>query len=118
MSDETTLLPCPFCGGEAEVIEADYGMYLTGYAIYCRKCCLKLGVTGRLGEAYEWSPVFNTEAEAIAAWNARAERTCEMDEDIGATQTLLTCSECGYTTRDYSPIFRGGCGAKVKAVKR
>lgn len=72
MSDETTLLPCPFCGGEAEVIEADYGMCMTGYAVYCRKCCLKLGVTGRLGEAYEWSPVFNTEAEAIAAWNTRA----------------------------------------------
>ena len=70
----TELLPCPLCKGEAEVIEADYGMYKTGYAVYCRKCCLKLGVTGRLGEAYEWSPVFNTEAEAIAAWNARAER--------------------------------------------
>lgn len=72
MSDETILLPCPFCGGEAEVIEADYGMYMTGYAVCCRKCCLKLGVTGRLGETYEWSPVFNTEAEAIAAWNTRA----------------------------------------------
>lgn len=45
---------------------------------------------------------------------ARAERTCEMDEDIGATQTLLTCSECGYTTRDYSPIFCGGCGARIR----
>lgn len=45
--------------------------------------------------------------------------TCEMDEDIGATQTLLTCSECGYTTRDYSPIFCGGCGARIrKAVER
>ena len=46
------------------------------------------------------------------------ERTCEMYEDIGATQTLLTCSECGYTTRDYNPIFCGGCGACVKAVER
>lgn len=72
MSGKTELLPCPLCGGEAEVIEADYGMYMTGYAVYCRKCCLKLGGEGRLGEAYEWSPVFNTEAEAIAAWNARA----------------------------------------------
>lgn len=48
--------------------------------------------------------------------NARTERTCEMDEDIGATQTLLTCSECGYTTRDYSPIFCGGCGARIRPV--
>lgn len=65
------LKPCPFCGSKAEVVESDYGMYLTGYAVYCRKCCLKMGVTGRLGEAYEWTPVFNTEAEAIDAWNAR-----------------------------------------------
>lgn len=72
MSGKTELLPCPFCGGEAEVIEAGYGMYMTGYAVYCKKCCLKLGVTGRLGETYEWSPVFDTEAEAIAAWNTRA----------------------------------------------
>lgn len=42
--------------------------------------------------------------------------TCEMHEDIGATQTLLTCSECGYTTRDYSPIFCGGCGARIRRV--
>jgi len=89
----TELLPCPFCGGKAEIIEADYGMYMTGYAIYCRKCCLKLGVTGRLGEAYEWSPVFDTEAEAIAAWNARAERTCKMRQHIWVP--IWTCSECG-----------------------
>ena len=84
----TELLPCPFCGGKAEIIEADYGMYMTGYAIYCRKCCLKLGVTGRLGEAYEWSPVFDTEAEAIAAWNARAEQRSEPPYD-----SLIRCLE-------------------------
>jgi len=82
------LKSCPFCGGEAEIIEVDYEMYLTGYAIYCRKCCLKLGVTGRLGEAYEWSPVFDTEAEAIAAWNARAEQRSEPPYD-----SLIRCLE-------------------------
>lgn len=120
MSDETTLLPCPFCGGEAEVIEADYGMYLTGYAIYCRKCCLKLGVTGRLGEAYEWSPVFNTEAEAIAAWNTRGERTCELK---GKSDT---CTECGASVERVThsvyemgdcfachPNYCPNCGCKV-----
>lgn len=114
------LLPCPFCGGEAEVIEAGYGMYMTGYAVYCKKCCLKLGVTGRLGETYEWSPVFDTEAEAAEAWNRRAAVTDHdfamavhdgnlwrrMDprepawEMTGSTQTqefwMCSCAECGH----------------------
>ena len=109
----TELLCCPFCGGEAEIIEAVYGMYLTGYAIYCRKCCLKLGVTGRLGEAYEWSPVFNTEAEAIAAWNARAERTCRMETAEGC-QNWNSCSECDADYYTDQPInYCPNCGARV-----
>lgn len=70
---DVPLMRCPFCGGEAELVECDYGDYKTGYAVYCiGDCRAKLGVTGRLGEAYEWTPVFDTEAEAIAAWNRRA----------------------------------------------
>lgn len=79
MSDETKLLPCPLCGGDAELIESDYGMYLTGYAVYCSKCCLKLGVAGRLGEACEWTPVFGIEAEAIEAWNTRVNTSNDKD---------------------------------------
>ena len=78
----TELLPCPFCGGEAEVIEADYGMFPTGYAVYCRTCCTKIGVTGRLGESYEWTPIYDIESEAVGAWNARAERGTLTADDI------------------------------------
>lgn len=120
------LLPCPFCGGEAEIIESDYGMYLTGYAIYCGKCCLKLGVTGRLGEAYEWSPVFDTEAEAIAAWNTRYARTCRNDS-LKRGAGVFVCSECevyldiadmDWDGEDdsggfYEPRYCPNCGAKV-----
>ena len=61
MSD---LKPCPFCGGEAEMLTAESmnGGYLFG--IMCNDCCSR-------------GDVYDTEAEAIAAWNSRAERTCK-----------------------------------------
>ena len=112
--DEPTLLPCPFCGGEAELIESECGMFQTGYAVYCTgKCRVKMGVSGRLSEVYEWTPVFDTEAEAIAAWNARyhrglteedynilldelgvSERTCR-NENGNDKYASFICSECG-----------------------
>lgn len=53
------LKPCPFCGGEAEILTAESmrGGYLFG--IMCNDCCSR-------GDVYE------NEAEAIEAWNTRA----------------------------------------------
>lgn len=138
-----TLLPCPYCGGEAELVEADYGMFNTGYAVYCRSCCTKVGVTGRLGEVYEWTPIYATESDAIAAWNTRAdtewgavpateevmaahgwvrERTCEMEyggdvtEGTAKAMGVYFCSECGSPNyNDSVPCYCIYCG---KAVKR
>ena len=54
------LLQCPFCGGEAETLTAEsmHGGYL--YGIMCSDCRSR-------------GDVYNTEAEAIAAWNSRAD---------------------------------------------
>ena len=54
------LLLCPFCGGEAETLTAESmnGGYLFG--IMCNDCRSR-------------GDVYDTEAEAIAAWNSRAE---------------------------------------------
>ena len=57
MSDETTMLPCPFCGGEARVERIGKSGYL--YVACNTAYCCDFGK-------------FDTEAEAIAAWNTRA----------------------------------------------
>ena len=70
MADE--LKPCPFCGGEAEAYHVIDG----SFACSCSSC------------SYASCAGFNTEQEAIAAWNTRAERTCmdvnEAWSDVGA----------------------------------
>lgn len=54
---ETKLLPCPFCGGEAQIIESRFGE--KGAFVGCIRC---------LATAKRYS----TKAEAIEAWNRRA----------------------------------------------
>ena len=93
---EATLKPCPFCGGEAHIWNSGY--YYHGK---CWKC--NAGISGN---------GFTTAAEAIAAWNTRAERTCKNGDDHKTVWFI--CSVCGYTqklshTRSYCP----NCGAKV-----
>ena len=128
-SSKSELLPCPFCGGEAEILTAEsmHGGYLSG--IMCNDCRSR-------------GDVYDTEAEAIEAWNTRAEtatlyeygfylngkkfvpeRTCRMT-DRGE------CSECGaYIVRAWTEVhdFNGdmkridlrshnycpNCGARV-----
>ena len=51
----TELLPCPFCGGEAQV----RGSFMDGFRVEC--CGLCFASTQR----------YRTEAEAIEAWNTR-----------------------------------------------
>ena len=68
------LKPCPFCGGEN--VETSYKDTFSGdfrRGVYCADCC---------GGIY---PYYNTEAEAIAAWNTR--------------------HQCGLTDEDYSILL-------------
>ena len=62
MTSATELKPCPFCGGDAEIHPSnDWDVKFLGstYFVWCDKCETR-------GDYY------NTEAEAIAAWNSRA----------------------------------------------
>ena len=91
------LKPCPFCGGEAETLTAEsmHGGYL--FVIMCDDCCSRGGV-------------YDTEAEAIEAWNTRAEMSQEdiailLDElgvsertchaELNESRNAVICSECG-----------------------
>ena len=98
----TDLKPCPFCGGEAKVSKWE-----RGFKVLCQKVfCAVLGP-------------FNSEAEAIEAWNTRAERTCHV---VKASRKYVLsdgtelfedgCSICNeYIGEDDNYCFN--CGAKV-----
>ena len=102
------LKPCPFCqdGGE---------LFING-GVGCRWVeCSSCGCDG---------PAYETEAEAIEAWNTRAELTCHNTAD---GDSFFRCSECGCCVltedeqgqtiwRDRKPLgvsYCPNCGAKV-----
>ena len=137
--DSHTLLPCPFCGGEAHAYRNN--LWHVGCE-HAHNGCVTMSA-------------FVTEAEAIAAWNTRAcdqceggavpmtdeamaehgwvrERTCRPSgewKSISQTQEVrhVSCSECGHEfgmERRYTipfertllvelPNFCPNCGAEV-----
>ena len=105
------LKPCPFCGGEADVMlsQSRWGQSYTIHHDTLGKCPAE----------YVGSMQFATESEAIAAWNSRAERTCKLDRND-------VCSECGACIQRIThsvyemgdgfacyPKYCPNCGAKV-----
>lgn len=72
----TELLPCPFCGGEAEVYEMQYGAdgQYSVFGVFCVDDSNSELIGLSKYQHGHFIDNFSTEAEAIAAWNARAER--------------------------------------------
>lgn len=94
MSDETTLIPCPFCGGEAELKE--YKPNVSGVAI-CKECGARSPIC-KNDHTGGWRP------KAIEAWNQRHEETCEYkpmwnDDDL--------------ITGEYVGMWWTGCGDAI-----
>ena len=103
------LRECPFCWGHA----TSYGTRKmesggsTHCLIHCDECSARLSA--------------KTEAEAVAAWNRRAGRTCNVEsshveQEIGYYSYLEVELSCGHeftwddgTPPDYCP----NCGARV-----
>ena len=102
---ESDLLePCPFCGGHA----TSYGTRKmasggsTHCLIHCDECSARLSA--------------ETEAEAVSAWNRRAERTCRVvsAKECGGVGYAPGCSECGWQMADSMwHSFCPNCGARV-----
>lgn len=61
----SNLKPCPFCGGPAHVVEVANGGMVVAYSVSC----------DNIGGCIAGEPMryYATEAEAIEAWNRRAE---------------------------------------------
>ena len=104
------LLPCPFCGGEANTLEEPYVVDVR-YSVGCNddECRGFIGLS--------W--LYKTEAEATAAWNTRAERTCK---EYGSVRVWQSCNvwshelSCGHevdTLEKEQPNYCEVCGAKV-----
>lgn len=107
------LRECPFCGGEASVYESNRypssGNRITGYTVICTDMdCINY----RADDWYE-----RTEKRAIERWNARAERTCVLEDipyEPGRWEGVR-CSSCGVTDEDtdLSGNYCPNCGARL-----
>ena len=101
------LLPCPFCGGEAEVRTRKNRGSMEGQTLYrirCSNCHIGQLKWSACLEGHEWG--------AIEAWNTRAERTCRIEEHDEVPYPI--CSACGAVQPDdYTVYYCWSCGAKV-----
>lgn len=97
------LLPCPFCGGSAEIITTHIASGIEFAEAVCRRCYAAVHSNGEFATEEEAS------MSAAQGWNHRVERTCHYvgDEISGG------CSECrGWL--DLACAYCPSCGARVE----
>lgn len=91
---------CPFCGGEAEIME-----YSDRFQCGCKDEDCIVWV--------EEMPVYLARSGAIKDWNNRAERTCHAVEDVSiGGYVSWRCSECGQPINK-ADNYCSYCGAEV-----
>ncbi len=104
MNDETTLLPCPFCGASGYIAEHNHGYYPT--AKHDRDC--PMAQMGFPESEFYIKPEF-----AVKSWNTRAELGSGTCRDVSANPLRFECSECGGLSIEIAPRFCPCCGREV-----
>ena len=109
----TDLKPCPFCGGEALTM-SDKKWWVS-----CPKCSCEIGFEGM--DENGFCGRYDTEAEAAAAWNARAVETC-IDQDGVRDLIERYSDEMGGNARcfhngAYARIADELCGRKAETCE-
>ena len=118
------LLSCPFCGGEAVTVHDEWTVLIHGKEEYRHNWyvgCDPRSMLGCMGSLNNMETGFDTEEQAIAAWNTRAERTCRIVESVEDGKMWVYCHEfscdCGmrnfFTVDKEPPNYCPNCGAKV-----
>lgn len=109
MSDE--LKPCPFCGGEARAFYSEEG---GTFDVQCQRCGAIPFIGSRTSE-------IRTLDGVIAAWNARAERTCriEWSGQVIETEHSIDCDGEYYCTAcgDALPKWADGAWDDYQAAR-
>ena len=62
------LKPCPFCGGEAEIMS---NLSHNIYWVQCTNCISMMGRDEMVWSAVRGEMIFNKEENAVEAWNRR-----------------------------------------------
>lgn len=83
LTEQGVLLPCPFCGGDADVVVYDPRLLRPSrnhvYSVFCNECEMMFGWD------IDYGGIYDTEYEAMFAWNTRAPiLSAEKIERLGA----------------------------------
>lgn len=116
------LLPCPFCGGEAEEVITAKNTSDPKHRIRCTKCRCQTSETVASPEHIrKWNTRAYEDMGTLECYECRSgypmvrERTCHVEQyfDFGVLNARWKLS-CGHTsTENIAPHYCPWCGAKV-----
>jgi len=99
--NEEKLMPCPFCGGKAKIVERPLRLQieLSKFSVSCTNC----HISTKEHTGFETS--------AIVDWNRRTERKAKWLSEEGYHE----CSECGACVQ-YKTTYCPDCGRRMEEV--
>ena len=97
LTDAGVLVPCPFCGGSPDVVAYDPRLLRPSrnhvYSVSCNECEMMFGWDIDYGGRYD------TEYEAMLAWNTRAPILSESEMEMLEGLTFPLDKSNGFSVR-------------------